>query len=584
MSYIEYNLPKNAYATFDAVSFRDLINERLTEGGVFTDQIYAGSNINALNEMLAVAFHVLMFYLNQTASETKFSQAQLYENMNELVKLIQYNPRGYQTAVIPFNARSTLPSGSYYIPRYSYINLGGINYSFTKDVFFNKSPDSNILQELEDDYLLYQGIFKLFPVYTARGNEYETLAISQLTPNKEPLLIDHDNIHVYVKEVNSDKWYQWQPCNSLFLEQSNSRSYEIRFGERKIYDIKFGNGIFGRKLTEGDEIAIYYLESKGVSGEVTADGSFKGVNVFQTTLYKEIMTDVVTNSSIPVITPSNGKNIEIQLTGTSSNFKSYETVEEIRNNAPQLLYSKQQLVTLKDFDVFIKRNFNNFLLNSTVANNDQYVNEYIKYFTDIGYYSDKKDAKALMSYVRFGHQSQFNNVYVVGVPYGEDTNNFGELQNSQKQYIINALKDVQLLSLSPYVLDPHYSYINIASQLDLFGTTQNEYLWITKQTDNITDNEMITWIQAIFDGYFKEIASLGCQIQASEIYNRILNLGNVKQVRTGPSQSSSVEGVSLILYSNVYPSDRQIVNQQLKLPFFKYPIWRTNLKERIKIS
>ena len=40
----EFTLPKNAYATFDATSLKELIRQRLNENSSFTGQNFEGSN------------------------------------------------------------------------------------------------------------------------------------------------------------------------------------------------------------------------------------------------------------------------------------------------------------------------------------------------------------------------------------------------------------------------------------------------------------------------------------------------------------------------------------------------------------
>ena len=118
----EYNLPRNAYANFDALSLKSFIIEQLNNSGKFTDQNYEGSNLSSLIEILAYYTHVLMFYLNQTSSESVFSQTTIYENMNKIIKLIDYKPTGKQTALasIVATASPDLSPGNYYIGKYSY--------------------------------------------------------------------------------------------------------------------------------------------------------------------------------------------------------------------------------------------------------------------------------------------------------------------------------------------------------------------------------------------------------------------------------------------------------------------------------
>ena len=125
---------KNSYVAFDGTSLRDIIIDRLNRGKVFTDQNYQGSNISAIIDVISYSFSNLLFYLNKTSSESMFSEAQLYENMNRIVKLLNYKPVGPQGQTIPIKLTITnIPKGNYIIPKYSYVNVGSTTYSF-KDV------------------------------------------------------------------------------------------------------------------------------------------------------------------------------------------------------------------------------------------------------------------------------------------------------------------------------------------------------------------------------------------------------------------------------------------------------------------
>ena len=208
-NFTEFNLPRNAYASFDAVSMKQLIVNRLKTSEKFQDIDFEGSNISALVDVIAYMYHVLMFYLNQTSSEATFSQAELFENINKIVSLIGYKPHGYHTAslaISEFTANSDLIPGSYLLPRFSYINVDGSTYTFTEDVFFEKtiSGDENIDSVINNN-ILYQGDVKEYPIETALGEAFEikTITIQDLINNTT--IIDNNNIFVFVKDVYTEK-------------------------------------------------------------------------------------------------------------------------------------------------------------------------------------------------------------------------------------------------------------------------------------------------------------------------------------------------------------------------------------------
>ena len=141
--YTEFNLPRNAYAAFDAVSIKQLITNRIRNSGLFPDIDYEGSNINGLVDIIAYTYHVLLFYLNQTASDSLFSQAELFENMNKIVSLIGYKTNGNNTSTLNVNvsADSSLPKNTYTIKRFSNLTIRNVTYSFNTDITFQKTLD-----------------------------------------------------------------------------------------------------------------------------------------------------------------------------------------------------------------------------------------------------------------------------------------------------------------------------------------------------------------------------------------------------------------------------------------------------------
>ncbi len=136
--FLDFNLPQDAYAAFDAVSLKDFIVNRLNENEKFTDQNFEGSNLAAVIDIVAYSYHVLLFYLNNTATEVSFDQASLYENMNKIVKTIGYKPSGKQTSLASINATAAagLATGNYTIKKYSYFLVDNIQYTINKDYSF----------------------------------------------------------------------------------------------------------------------------------------------------------------------------------------------------------------------------------------------------------------------------------------------------------------------------------------------------------------------------------------------------------------------------------------------------------------
>ena len=240
-NFTEYNLPQNAYATFDATSLKSLIIQRLNESEVFRDQNFEGSNINAFIDVVAYMYHTLLFYLNTTSSESTFTTAELYENMNKLVSNLGYKPLGKQTSVanISLVGTSNLSIGPYSIRKFSYVNISGVNYTTLKDISFEKTIAGEQSLSISNS-ILHQGSIKEHLPYTATGEEFEVVKVVNTRPATnsitEPFISDN-TFTVYVKSYDTGTWQQWTESASLYLESPGSLKYAKRLNENGNYVI-----------------------------------------------------------------------------------------------------------------------------------------------------------------------------------------------------------------------------------------------------------------------------------------------------------------------------------------------------------
>ena len=171
-----------------------------------------------------------------------FSDAVVYENMNRIVKLLNYSPVGYRTSTCVFGCETNITSGFYTIPRYSFVDADGIIYSTREDIPFD-ARDNKVIVTDESKYILYQGKYTEYPDYTAIGEAFENVTISV----NNNVLIDHHSIDVYVRSAQTGQDSQWKQTDSLFMEPSDSSAYELRLNENYRYEFKFGNNINGKQ-------------------------------------------------------------------------------------------------------------------------------------------------------------------------------------------------------------------------------------------------------------------------------------------------------------------------------------------------
>lgn len=577
---------QNGYTAFDALSLKQLIIERLNANSTFTDQNYEGSNMSAVIDIIAYAYHVLLFYLNRTASETLFSQATLYENINKIVKELNYKPIGYQTALLSFNATAlkNLPIETYTIRRYSYFTVNGIIYSFNSDVTFIK--ESNTDEELSlfnQSNLLYQGSYVEYPTYVAAGEDYEQITLTFLT-NQVDQKIDHFNIDVYVKEKSTGKYFKYGETASLFLNDSNARVFEKRLNENERYEIKFGNGITGRKLEEGDEVAIYFLQTDGTKGEISI-GVLDGNRLFlyESVRYNQILTDTI-SKNLNLLENDETKFLQFVNTEPSTKYQDKESAEQIKTNAPRIYNSQFRLVTAQDYETFINKNFANFISSTKAVNNWDYLNGHFRYFYDLGLDRPNNDSRVLFNQVKFADTCDFNNVYVYGVPRLEKitslTQRTNYLNTAQKELILNTLQNYKTLTAEVLVIDPVYVSVDFGIRrpgevLSPIIANQSKLI-ITKNVLSQVDNQTIknTAYNILKSAFDSTKNSLGKLFDINDLTTQLFNIEGVEDFyveRTDETGTFIVPGLNFVVWNPVYDVDTMIVSQNYQFPYFKYP-------------
>jgi hypothetical protein len=599
--FTDFNLDVNSYAAFDATSLRDLITDRLNDQNIFTDQVFEGSNLSSMIDIVAYSYHVLMFYLNKTSSESMFTDSVVYENMNRIVKLLNYKPIGYRTAITSFQATAISPSengndgllpGSYTIPRYSFVDVNGIPYSTREDIPFNKfGTDSTDVTIDTSKYLLYQGKYNEYPSYSPSGSGFETITIA-LTNN---VLIDHHSIDVYVYRRATGRYTQWKEIESLFTASTDDEVYELRLNESYKYEVKFGNNINGLKLNAGDRVDMYYLKSDGGEG-IIGKGALKDKTLvpYTTNRFVGIKNDIK-DEKTNYLVPNNISHILLDNDTTSTDPQAYESVDDIKQNAPAYFTHQNRLITTSDFETYINTNYGNIVNDAKVVNNKSYIDDHMKYLSEeLNLREPLLESRLLSNQVQFASSTTFNNVYIYVVPRLEARTSVTKQSNflglSQKTLIRDGLEKHKGLGLEPVFVDPVYVAVDICTSdpstpitTDLTGKST---LNIVKSRGTPRSSEQLkAEVLSKLTTYFKHTnMNLGQTIDLMQVYSNIVSINGIESMHTvnGDIQST---GLSLLIWNPVYKHDVSLYNQNTTLPYYKFPYLYdiTSLSSRITI-
>ena len=585
-------LKSDAYASFDPLSLKEYFKQRLNQSGIFTEQNTEGSNLAVMNDFMAMAFGSLLFYLNRTSTDGMFSETDIYENMNRVVKLNDYNPQGYHSANLNFSLSATedLPPGAYTIPRYSYVNVvGDINYSVINDISFVKTnSDLEYLAEPSTQQLLYQGKFREYPLITAAGDNNETIFLITDSNTK----VDHFNIHVYVKRQGDTEWKQWTETPSFYLEKPLAEKYEIRFNENMRYELKFGDDINGSKLNTGDQVSIFYLSTLAEEGEIGA-GSINGSSMlpFNSLNYGSIITNLTQASTL---SDSQFATLEFSNQYASTYSSAPETVEQIRKNAPKAYRAQYRLVTQDDFTNYIKVNFANLIQDAYVADNDTFINGYMKRMFEYGVSDPSRDSRVMFNQVAFADACNFNNAYIFVVPRQVSNTSYNSfLTPAQKQLILNTIinSKSKVHTVEPIIMDPLYLAFDLGVPLSdqniSIADSGTARIVVTKNPFSRVDNSsIINNITDLITSYFsRKNMTLGAAIDVFELNREILSIDGVESFKTQRIDNPNIfyEGLSFISSSEVYGLPRR-VSSRFNLEFFEFAYLKSSLVGKVIVE
>lgn len=571
----------DTYSLFNATDIKSYIVKELqnSDNPIFAGCSYVGSNMNALIDVLSVITQQILFHFSVNTAESSFATANLYESMSKLVNILNYKAIGKQTSMLPvrFNIDATdyKNSSTQYlvIPRFTKVSYNS-NYYLKDEISI---PLKNKGGEVTIDAVLFEGELRESSIFIANGDEFESFILYDKFINSSERFISDNFFAVYVSDGNDNNWEEYTETTSLFLHDGNESVYERRFNEDMNYQFKFGNGINGKKLSKNAKIVIFYILSSGESG-ILGDGVVKNTIPSQ---YTSGLWDSIKNSINSISSSQssiNYDNITAYNTGGGTSISYPESVESIRANAPRVFASQNRLFTLDDYKSFIHKKFKQYVKDLFMCTNDYYVNNYLKYFYEIGLDAPQDDSRLNIAQVEFMSSTNFNNVYCFIAPrvntiIGGKIPNY--LNTTLKHEIVNSTNDYKGITHNVVILDPIYKAIT-------FGYYMDDDDWNANQLENrlvlVKDNlkkyshvfikeKAIEYLKDYFGGL-----TLGSEVNLATLSERILSIPGVVSFYIKNNQGQKENKMTLFVWNPLYINEDNFITQQnIANEKFAYP-------------
>ena len=297
----------------------------------FQDYDFEGAGLNILLDVLAYNTHYNAYYLNMVANESFLDTAILRDSVVSHAKMLNYIPYSYTAPIATINI--TIDSGTttpeeVTIPKgYIFLSnpIDGTSYGFVtlNQYTATKSGTSFFFENVE----IYEGQLVTFNyTYTEIDNPKGIFIINDTN-------IDTESISITVQPNSANTASSiYSKVDDVLEVTSDSEVFFLQEGRNGNYEIYFGDGVVGKKLSDGSIVSIQYLITKGD----VADGAdaFIGTNNIGT--YSTFTIDVVDVAA-----------------GGSIN----ESVDSIKFSAAAQYATQNRLVTVKDYESYIKSKY-----------------------------------------------------------------------------------------------------------------------------------------------------------------------------------------------------------------------------------
>jgi len=344
-------MPTTKFTNLDFDQIKTSIKSYLRANSDFDGFDFDGSNFSVLLDTLAYNTYITAFNSNMIVNESFLDSATLRENVVSLARNIGYMPRSRSAAKaevsFKLNIGSTNPPETVELKR-GLVCVGSINessYTFsiseniTKQVV-NEGDTSNPDYVVNfDNLLLSQGTF-----LTKQFKFDNSLDQKFILDNS---FVDTSTIHVYIKkEGETGLGKEYFISDDISEIDSNSRVFFLQEVQDEKYEIRFGDGLIGKKLgtatgDDGSIITIDYITSDGEEGNGAANFSFTGN-----------LTNTSTGNSIDVTSTPTVTTIEAAQGGSD-----IEPIDSIKYYSPKIYSSQNRAVTPRDYEAIIKKIF-----------------------------------------------------------------------------------------------------------------------------------------------------------------------------------------------------------------------------------
>tara|TARA_B100000287_G_scaffold56379_1_gene49556 strand:+ start:831 stop:2687 length:1857 start_codon:yes stop_codon:yes gene_type:complete len=403
----------------------------------FQDYDFEGSGFAVLLDTLAYNTHYLGFNANMLANEMYLDSADVRKNIVSLAKMLNYTPSSVRSPIanidVTVNNASgtslTMTKGSVFTT-----TVDGVSYEYLTNEDHTISPVNGVYKF--DNINIYEGTLINFR-YTVDSNDVDQKF--KLTSSNA----DTTTLKVSVQNSSSDSTTNvYTLAGGYNAVTDTSLVYFLQETDDGKYEVYFGDGVMGKKLSDGNIVILEYIvtnkaESNGASSFTLATniGGFADVTI--------------TNNS------------------AAQGGAEAETKDSIRFNAPLSYAAQNRAVTTSDYETIVRSIYPNAISVSAWGGED--------------------DETPVYGVVKIAIKAASGST----------------LTETTKANIVTSLKPYNVASVRPVIVDPETTSILLTSNIKYNSRVTSKSAATLKSDVIDTLNNYNTTTLQKFDGIFR---------------------------------------------------------------------------------
>jgi len=420
---------------FDAI--KSNLRAFLQDQTQFSDYNFEGSGFAVLLDTLAYNTHYLGFNANMLANELYLDSADIRKNIVSLAKMLGYTPSSPKAPVAGVDiilnnatgASVTMNKGTAFTS-----TVDGTSYQFVTNQDVTITPADGVYRF--SNVSIYEGTLVTYR-YTVDSTDVDQKFI---IPSANA---DTSTLKVTVQTSAGDtSLTTYTLASGLKSLTSTSKAYFLQETDTGKFEVYFGDGVLGQKLSDGNIVILEYI--------VTNKEEANGASTF------------ALSGSIGGFT-----NVSVSTNSSAQGGAEAETKESIRFNAPLQYTAQDRAVTTTDYETLVKSIYSNALSVSAWGGED--------------------DETPVYGVVKIAIKAASGST----------------LTNTTKQNIITSLQPYNVASVRPEIIDPETTSIllTVNAKFDKRATTKTADTLKSEIIDAITNYNTNTLQK--FDGVFR---------------------------------------------------------------------------------